>query len=94
MALLCPYSTPGVQAVPSLRKWAISIPAGFAVWISIDSIPTGGAKRNVESAILQPGKVYVFQSNLSDLFLSGTSTDPNADVVPTSVVFIDSGAAT
>jgi hypothetical protein len=92
VALLCPFSSPGVQSVPSSRKWAIGVPAGFAVWISIDSNPAGGAKKQVESALLQPGKTYVFQSSVSDLFLSGRSTDPGADVVPTPITFIDSGA--
>lgn len=91
MAINATFSTKAVASVPASRKWAISIPAGFPIWVSIDSNAAGGVTKNALSALLQPG-VHVYQSNVVDTFLSVWSTDPSADVTPVSIAFIDSGA--
>lgn len=94
MAISATFSTLTVVSVPVSRRWAIVIPAGRPVWVSIGHDPAGDVKKGVESAQMQGGTNRVFQSNGTDTFLSVWATDPTADATPISIAFLDSGAGT
>lgn len=94
MALSMPHSTCGAISVPVGRKWAVSSPVDC--WISISSAAAGDAAlRDYHYAFLPAGRVQVhlIPAASPPQFLSGITTDPNGDVSPTPLTFIDSGAS-
>jgi hypothetical protein len=96
MSLACGHTPAnrGVISVPVGRKFAIQAPVDC--WISISTNATGDAVlSNCVFAWILGGKVYVFlvPAASAPVFLSGLTTDPNGDVTPTQLVFIDSGAS-
>lgn len=96
MALNCGHTvgTRGVISVPVGRKFAISAPVDC--WVSISTNAAGDALLgNVQFAWILAGKVYVFLIPAASppVFLSGMTTDPNGDVTPTALTFIDSGVS-
>jgi hypothetical protein len=97
MALSCGHSVAnrGVISVPVGRKFAIQA-AAFDCWIHIGTNAAGDAVLNdYRFGLVKAGIPYVFfvQAASPPTFLSGVSTDPNADVSPTQLTFIDSGAS-
>ncbi len=82
----------GSVSVPVGRKFAITAPVDC--WISIDSAPNA-LERDFRFAWIKAGVPYVFliQAASGPVFLSGVTTDPNGDSVPTQLTFIDSGAS-
>lgn len=95
MALACGHSTAnrGAISVAVGRKWAIQA-AGFDCWISINTVADVLLNDFRFSKILA-GVLYVefVQAASGPVFLSALSTDPNADVTPTQITFIDSGSS-
>jgi|SoimicMinimDraft_17_1059745.scaffolds.fasta_scaffold330979_1 hypothetical protein len=96
MALACGHTTPnrGVISIPVGRKFAITAPVDC--WISISTAATGDALlSDFHFAWIRGGIVYVFIIPLGSppVFLSGLTVDPNGDVAPTQLTFIDSGAS-
>jgi hypothetical protein len=96
MALACGHTpaTRGVISVPVGRKFAIQAPVDC--WISISTNAAGDATlSDFHYAWIKGGTVYVFLIPAASppVFLSGVTTDPNGDVAPTQLTFIDSGAS-
>ncbi len=95
MALACGHSVAnrGSISVAVGRKWAIQA-AGFDCWISISAAPDV-VLNDYRFSLIKAGVLYVefVQAASGPVFLSALSTDPNADVTPTQVTFIDSGAS-
>jgi hypothetical protein len=96
MALNCGHTPAnrGVISVPVGRKFAIQAPVDC--WISISTNASGDATiGSYRYAWITGGKVYVFyiEALSPPVFLSGLTTDPNGDSVPTPLTFIDSGAS-
>jgi hypothetical protein len=84
----------GVTPVPVGRRFAISAPVDC--WISIGSNASGDAsEHDFHHAWILGGKVYVFLIPAASppQFLSGVTTDPNGDLAPTQITFVDSGAS-
>ncbi len=97
MALACGHTPAnrGVVSVPVGRKFAIQA-AGFDCWIDIGTNPAGNAViGNYSYGLVKAGVPYVFfvQAASAPVFLSGVTTDPNGDVTPTQLTFIDSGTS-
>jgi len=82
----------GSISVPVGRKFAITSPVACSVSISTTPDASLGS---VQFAELNAGTVYVFliPAGSPPVFLSGVTTDPNGDTVPTQLTFIDSGAS-
>lgn len=95
MALACGHTPAnrGSISVAIGRKWAIQA-AGFDCWISIASTPDV-LLNDFRFSLIKAGVLYVefIQAASGTVFLSALSTDPNADVTPTQITFIDSGAS-
>lgn len=95
MALSCGHSVAnrGAISVAVGRKWAIQA-AAFDCWISISTTPDVVLNDFHFSKILA-GTLYIefVQAASGPVFLSALSTDPNADVTPTQITFIDSGSS-
>ena len=94
MALNCGHSAAnrGSISVPVGRKFAVSAPVKCTV--SISSTPDASLG-SVQFAEIEANTVYVFliPAASGPVFLSGVTTDPNGDTVPTALTFIDSGAS-
>jgi hypothetical protein len=82
----------GSVSVPVGRKFALTSPVACSVSISTAPDAVLGS---VLFAQLSAGIVYVFYipAGSPPVFLSGLTTDPNGDSVPTQLTFIDSGAS-
>jgi len=82
----------GSVSVPVGRKFAISAPVDCA--ISINTVADAILGSTVPAQI-KANVVYVclIPAASGPVVLSGLTTDPNGDVVPTQITFIDSGAS-
>lgn len=94
MSLACGHTPAnrGVISVPVGRKFAIIAPVDCAVSINT----TGDAiLGSVIPALMKAGLTYICYVPAASgaVFLSGITTDPNGDVTPTQLTFIDSGAS-
>lgn len=92
--IACGFTTRGVASVPVGRKFAV-IASGFDVWISISANAAGDAARHCGFALTKVGVPYIafIGTGSPPQFISGVTTDPNGDVTPTTLTYIDSGAA-
>ena len=95
MALACGHTPAnrGSISVAVGRKWAIQA-SGSDCWISISDTPDV-LLNDFRFSLIKAGVFYIeyIQAASGPMFLSALSMDPNADVTPTQITFIDSGAS-
>lgn len=85
-------ATRGVVAVAAGRNMQITPAAD--VWVFVGVVPGGEAQNdNRHYAFMQAGRAYLVPIPAAGgpYFFSGTTTDPNGDITPVQVTYLDIG---